>query len=124
MRNTWRTVGIIAGIAVVATVVLLLSRGWISKRIYFSASRRLTERLTPELKDKYEEELTYTLNKFWSVYDKGMISQNDMTDVMDKMKRLIEKESIEDEDIFNFGGYVSRIYADALQKHHQEQLTE
>jgi tRNA C32,U32 (ribose-2'-O)-methylase TrmJ len=124
MSRTWRTVGIVAGIAVVAIGVLVLSRGWIAKRVYFSASRQLTERLTPELKQKYEEELTYTMNKFWSVYEKGMISQNDMTDVMDKMKRLIKKESIEDEDIFNFGGYVSRIYADALQKHHQEQSTQ
>lgn len=116
-----RKITVIVLVVVVAALALVvLSRGWIAKRIYFSNSRRLVERLSPNLAEKYSEELTYSLEKFWSVHERGLTTQNDMNDVMDRMKRLLKKETLEDEDIFNFGGFVSRIYTDAIQQHQRE----
>ena len=115
---------IILIVAVLAISLLVISRKWISRHVYVQAGHRLTERLSPEQQAKYGEELRYTLEKFWSFYEKGLISQNDLTDVMDKMKRLEKKDEITDDDIFNFGGYVSRIYSDAMHEYHKKTLNQ
>jgi hypothetical protein len=112
---------VIVIVCVAALVIFIRSRGRISKGIYDRTGRRIAERLTPKQREKYDEELTYTLDKFWSCYEGGIISQNDLTDVVERMKRLERKESLEDMDIFDFIGYVSRIYTDAMLKHHERE---
>lgn len=108
--------------AFLAVSFVYMSRERISHYIYTSTGDKLAERLPPELKVKYEKELEYTLNKFWNCYKGDLISQNDLTDVMDRMKRLAKKKEIEDMDIFDFIGDVSRIYTDAMQEHHRREL--
>ena len=124
MLSKQTTVIIVLIITVLAVSLIMISRGWIAKQVYMKAGRRLVERLGPEQQSKYGEELRYTINKFWSFYEKGLISPNDLTDVTEKMKRLAKKSEITDEDIFDFGSYVSRIYSDAMHEHHKQILTQ
>lgn len=114
-----RFVLLIVLIAAAAILILLfLSREAISKKVYMRAGERLAERMTPEQKAKYGEELKYTLDKFWGFYEKDAVSRNDLTDVMNKMDRLTKKGKLNDMEIFDFIGYVSRIYTDAMRKRH------
>jgi tRNA C32,U32 (ribose-2'-O)-methylase TrmJ len=122
MRRKQLTTVIVLIVVAAAVMTMILSRGWISKRVYMRAGRRLAERLSPEHRAKYEKELEYTLDKFWSCYKQGIISQNDLTDVMDRMKRLGNKEKVEKKEIFEFIGYVSRIYTDAMLESHRRTL--
>lgn len=108
--------------AVIAISLVFISRGRISKHVYDNAGEKLAERLPPKLNVKYGKELEYTLNKFWSCYEDGIVSQNDLTDVMERMKRLQGKKEIKDMDVFDFIGDVSRIYTDAMQEHHRREL--
>ena len=75
-----------------------------------------------DLQTKYGEELKYTVDKFWKCYEKDICSRNDMTDVMDYMKRLTGSGGITDSDIFEFIGFVSRLYTDRLDHHHREDI--
>ena len=111
-------------VMVIVIVSLFRSRQWMSKQVYMGAGRRLSERLTPEQQMKYGEELRYTLDKFWSFYEKELISQNDLTDVVEKMKRLGRKREVENMELFDFIGYVSRIYTDAMHEYHEKTLTQ
>ncbi len=111
-------------VIVIVIVSLFLSRQWMSKQVYMRAGHQLSERLTPEQQTKYGEDLRYTLDKFWSFYEKGLISQNDLTDVVEKMKRLGRKREVENMELFDFIGYVSRIYTDAMHEYHEKTLTQ
>ncbi len=121
-----RRISVIAAAAavIVLIVVLLLMRGTTSKRVYERAGNALAGQLTTALRERYEEELRYTLDKFWSCYESDIVSKNDLNDVMDKMRLLRDRDTIEDEDIFNFIGFVSRIYTDALHEYHRRVLQE
>lgn len=121
-----RRIAVIAAVAavIVLIVVLLLMRGTTSKHAYTRAGDTLAKQLTPELRERYEQELRYTLDKFWSCYESGIVSKNDLNDVMDKMRLIGNRDTIEDEDIFNFIGFVSRIYTDALHEYHRRALQE
>ncbi len=107
---------------IVLIAVLLLMRGTLSKRVYERTGVELAGQLTPALRERYGEELRYTLDKFWSCYESGIVSKNDLNDVMDKMRLLGNRDTVEDEDIFNFIGFVSRIYTDALHEYHRREL--
>lgn len=122
MRRRWTVLYIVAGAAIILFVALLLMRASVSKKVYTGTGEELARQLTPKLQEKYKEELRYTLDKFWSCYESDIVSQNDLNDVMDRMRYLKKKETIEDEDIFNFIGFASRIYTDALHEHHQRAL--
>ena len=110
-----------AGIVVI-TAALVAGRGWISSRSYFRTADRLSSSMPADLQAKYGEELKYTVDKFWSCYKQGICSRNDMTDVMDGMKRLTSGANITDSDIFDFIGFVSRLYTDRLDDHHRESI--
>lgn len=108
-------------VVVAAGTVLFVLRGNISSRVYHNEGKALSEALSPKLADKYGEELKYTLDKFWSCYEDGIVSQNDMTDVVDRMRELRAGSEIKDLDVFYFIGYVSRIYVDGIKERHREQ---
>ena len=112
----------IAVIVIVCLAVALFvsSRGWIAKKLYDRTGRNIASRLTQKQREKYAEELAYTLEKFWSCYEKDIVTQNDLTDVMEQMKRLEQKKEFEDMEVFEFIGYVSRAYTDAIMKKQQE----
>lgn len=120
MKKRW-VIPVIALAIVIVVLALFLSRGWIRESIYRKNSEKLAERLSPELKAKYMPDFVYTIDKFWEFYEKGIVGQNDLTDVMDKMNYLIGKENIRDREIFDFITYVSRIYTDAMNRYHEEQ---
>jgi hypothetical protein len=103
-----------------AFVVMYVSRDSISRKVYERTGERLAGRMTPEQREKYGADLTYTLDTFWKFRERGLISQNDLADVMDKMKRLAGKDRLEDMEIFDFIGYVSRIYTEVIRKNREK----
>jgi hypothetical protein len=113
---------IIVGAAVVVIVALVAGRGWISSRSYYRAADRLSSSMPADLQAKYGEDLKYTIDKFWNCYEEDICSRNDMTDVMDGMKRLTSGGEITDSDIFKFIGFVSRLYTDRLDKYHRADI--
>lgn len=119
MKKRWM-IPIIAIFVIALVLALVLSRGWLKESIYRKSSERLAEKLSPELQAKYMTDLVYTLDKFWEFYEKGIVGQNDLTDVMDKMNYLRDKDAIRDRDIFDFISYVSRIYTDAMNRYHED----
>jgi hypothetical protein len=123
-----RTSGKIAiiGVCIAAAVViaLLLMRGSLSKKVYDGTGATLAGRLSPELREKYGEELRYTLDKFWSCYEDDIVSRNDLNDVMDRMRILTDRDAVDDEEVFEFIGFVSRIYTDAIHEHHRRTMPE
>ena len=117
-----RTPLIILAIVVAAAALLLASRGWFAHRMYDAAGDRIAARFNEKQRERYGGELEYTLDKFWSCYESDLVSQNDLTDVMDRMKRLTEGDELEDRDIFDFIGYVSHIYTEAIRESHDRTL--
>src|SRR5512137_2541334 len=114
MKRAKLTITIAAILAVVAIVVaLVFSREWIAKQVYDRSGSSLAAKLTPELEKKYASDLHYTLKTFWKFYDRGLVSRNDLNDAMEKMKSLRAKKEITDREIFDFIGYVSRLYTEA-----------
>ncbi len=111
-----------AVVVVLVILALWLPRNWLAHRTWQTEADALKDRLSPKLEAKYGEELKYTLDKFWSCYSDKIISRNDMTDVMDRLRKLKGKSEIEDKDIFEFIGYVSRIYTDSIQKKNRGQI--
>jgi len=111
---------IIGAAAVVVIAALVAGKGYISSRAYVRAAGTLSSSLPADLQTKYGEDLQYTVDKFWNCYDEEICSRNDMTDVMDYMKRLTAGGEISDSDIFEFIGFVSRLYTDRLDRHHRE----
>lgn len=111
--------------AVIVIIILIYSfRGNIARWRYSSIKEKLINSLTEKQKEEYRKDLNYTLEKFWDCYDHGLISQNDMVEVMEKTRILIDKEKITNSDLFDFVGYVSRIYTDAIQRHNREIIME
>ncbi len=110
---------ILTATVVVIVLLLFLSKGWLAENLYRSAGERVDEKLNERLSEKYSADLNYTLDKFWEFYESGIVNRNDLTDVMDKMKQLAEREEIKNRDIFDFITYVSRIYTDAMHEYHK-----
>lgn len=115
---------IIGAAAVVVIAALVAGRGYISSRAYFRTAGRLSSSLQPDLQTKYGVELQDAIDKFWSCYDQEICSRNDMTDVMDYMKRLTAGGDISDSDIFEFLGFVTRLYTDRIEVHHRNTIME
>lgn len=115
-----RTVLIIVVIAAAAIISLILLRNMISGGLYSREGAELVEKLPPALRAKYGEELEYTLDKFWNCYKDDIVSQNDMTDVMERIRELKGRTEITDNEIFEFIGMVSGIYTEGMRKRHTE----
>ena len=119
MKKKW-IIPVVAIVVIAIILAVVLSRGKLRESIYRKSGERLADKLSPELQVKYMNDLVYTLDKFWEFYDKEIVNQNDLTDVMEKMNYLRSKETIRDREIFDFISYVSRIYTDAMNKYHEE----
>ncbi len=117
-----RTMIFIAVVAVLIIVIALASRQWTVRHIYFSYANKIVYKMNPEQKAKYFEDYDYTVKKFWQLYTRKVMTRNDLNDVVWKMKRLSKKSELKDSEVFDFIGYVSRLYTDALARKHREQL--
>lgn len=122
-RTPMTTIVVIVALVVIATLAVS-SRQWIAEQSFKSAGRSLAGKLTPELKTKYGGDLAETLDTFWKCYERKYVSRNDLNDVMEKMSTIRSKSPVEETDVFDFIGYVSRIYTDAIQKHQSDALPE
>ncbi len=120
-RNLFIT---IAAVVTVAIILLYSFRGSIARWRYSGTKQELIGRLSPEQEERYGEDLDYTMNKFWDCYQNDLISENDMVTVMERTGTLLEKEELANADIFNFIGFVSRIYTDAIHIHNKKLLRE
>lgn len=119
---TIATVAVIA--AILAAALLFGSRDAISKRMFMRSGRQLEGALAPDLRQKYGGDLQYTLKTFWKFYDRGLLTRNDLNDVADKIKTLRGRETITDREIFDFLGYVSRLYTEAMKRSQNETFPE
>jgi hypothetical protein len=125
MKQRKLTVAVILLIAaVLAITALITSRERISKHVFMRSSRNLAAKLNPDLQKKYGNDLRYTLEKFWQCYERGLIPREDLNDVTEKMKTLRDKKTPTDMDIFDFIGYVSRLYTEAINRHQRDMFPE
>ena len=115
---------IVVAAAVVVIAALVAGKGYIASSAYSRAAGRLNSALPADLQAKYGGELRDALDKFWNCYSKDICSRNDMTDVMDYMKRLSASGDISDSDIFEFLGFVTRLYTDRLDVYHRNSIME
>ncbi len=124
--NRKRLLIAIAAVVVVAALVttLVSSRQWIAHRSYERAGAGLAARFTGAQTQKYGTDLRYTLDKFWEFYEKDLVSQNDLNDVMEKTKSLRAKKDLSDMDIFDYIGYVSGLYTEAMRRRQSEMFPE
>ena len=125
MKQRKLTVAVILLIAaVLAITALISSKERISKHVFMRSSRNLAAKLNPDLQKKYGNDLRYTLEKFWQCYERGLIPREDLNDVTEKMKALRDKKTLTDMDIFDFIGYVSRLYTEAINRRQREMFPE
>jgi hypothetical protein len=125
VKNKKVAIAITAIVALVVIVSLLVtSRHWIAHQSYLAAGRGLAAKLAPPQKEKFSSDLAYTLATFWKFYEKGLVSRNDVNDVMEKMSMLRSKKQLADMDVFDFIGYVSRLYTEAMRKHQSDMFPE
>lgn len=123
MNRNRKTAAAAAGAALlILALPIFLGRDWIPSRAYRRAGARVIAGMSPALQAKYGEELHYTLDKFWDCYRDGACSRNDMTDVMDRLRSLGGRETINDRDVFDLIGVISRIYSDRFDERHRRQL--
>ena len=117
-------ISLVAAAIVVAIVLLLANREDVMLSVYESEGEKLVRRIPPDYRDRYTDELRYTLEKFWSAYEREYVTQNDLTDVVDRMRTLNARPEVTRMDIFRFIDDVSRLYTDAFNKAHEEYLRE
>jgi hypothetical protein len=122
-RTLATTLAVLAAVAAV-TVILVSSRGWIAHHAFDRAGKRFEARFNEAQEKKYGSDLHYTLDKFWEFYEKGLVPRNDLNDVMEKMQTLRAKKELTDMDIFDFIGYVSRLYTEAMRRRQSEMFPE
>lgn len=123
-RKTITVAAFAAVAAVLAAALLVGARDEISRRMFMRSGRQLEAALGPDLQKKYGGDLQYTLKTFWKFYDRGLLGRNDLNDVMDKMKALRARPAIADIEIFDFIGYVSRLYTEAMKRSQSETFPE
>jgi hypothetical protein len=123
-RRTYTIAAVVAVAAVLAAALLLGARDAIAERMFMRSGRQLEAALGPDLQKKYGNDLQYTLKTFWKFYDRGLVGRNDLNDVMDKMKTLRGRDSIAEMEIFDFIGYVSRLYTEAMNRSQSETFPE
>jgi len=120
-----RSALIITFIAAIAVVVALyLARGWVVERVYFKTAEKVADKFSTKAKSKYFDDFHYTTNKFWTFYQNGTVSRNDLNDVIWKMRKLEKKREVSDTEAFDFIGYVSRLYTDAMNEKLQKKINE
>lgn len=109
-------------VAVIIFLVLIYSmRGTIAERRFKGKADRLTEKIPDEYKDKYRKEFNYAMDKFWDSYEEGIVSENDLMDVIDYMDDLNSREKVSRKEIFDFLDYVTGIYTSEIKKKQEEE---
>lgn len=103
-------------------LVLFIFKGFISKQIYMMQVNELADKVPAPADDRinYKEDLRYTMNKLWSSRQEKIITQNDLNEVLDRLKALNRKENVTEKEIFDFIDYVSNIYTTAIIKRNNE----
>jgi hypothetical protein len=125
MNRKTLTIAIVSLVACITVIAILVSsRHWLTHQAYMRSAKDLESRLDAALAQKYAKDLHYTLDKFWHFYDEGLISRNDLNDVMQKMQLLRAKKDLGNMDLFDFIGYVSRLYTEAMKRHQREMFPE
>ena len=116
----------IAALAALAAIITILvsSREWIAHETFVRSGKSLVAKFNSAQEKKYAADLRYTLDKFWEFYDKGLVSRNDLNDVMDKMRSLRAKNELAEADIFDFIAYVSMLYTEAMHRRQSEMFPE
>lgn len=122
--NRKMSAAVAAAALVIAVLALVQGRDRIAAGSYRRAGERVRSGMSASLQAKYGKDLSYTLDKFWSCYRGGICSRNDMTDVMERLRRLGAQETISDRDIFDLIGFISRMYSDRLDQHHRRLIDE
>ncbi len=124
--NRKRLLIAIAAAFVVAALVaaLVSSRQWIARTSYRRSGAGLAARFNPTQEKKYGTDLSYTLDKFWEFYEKDLVSRNDLNDVMEKTRSLRAKKDLTDMEIFDYIGYVSGLYTEAMRRRQSEMFPE
>ncbi|MBN1885332.1 MAG: hypothetical protein JW876_07415 [Candidatus Krumholzibacteriota bacterium] len=117
-------VAVVAAAIVVLIVILFANRGDVARKIYLAEGERLVERIPPDYRDRYTEELRYTLDKFWSAWEGGYVTRNDLTDVTDRMRSLNAQDEVTRMEIFDFIGDVSRLYTDAFNEERERRAAQ
>ena len=111
-------------VVIIALLIVTYSlRDFISEKRFMTKAERLADKIPPEHKEHYEKEFYYAINKFWECYEKKVVSENDLIDVLDYIDDLNRKEQVSREEIFDFLGYVSRIYTTAIRKNQERKQT-
>jgi len=114
-------IAIAALVALVAIITIFVSsREWIAHETFARSGKRLAAKFNAAQEKKYATDMRYTLEKFWEFYDKGLVSRNDLNDVMDKMRSLSAKNELAESDIFDFIAYVSMLYTEAMHRRQSE----
>lgn len=106
--------------ALSVVLVLFLLKGFISKQIYMRQVNELAEKVPAGDGINYKEDLRYTMNKLWSSRQENLTTQNDLNEVLDRLKALNRKETVTRNEIFDFIDYVSDIYTTAIIKKNNE----
>jgi hypothetical protein len=119
---TRRTVIVIVILVAALAAALFVIKGNIPKHLYYGQGRRISSSLDTKIEEKYREDFRYTLDKFWGCYEDGIVSQKDLTDVMERMKKLGSTGEITDREMFDLIGYISRIYTDGMRRYHKETM--
>lgn len=116
-----RKIVITAAVVIAALAAIYFFRAGIAERRFKGKADQLAEKIPEKYREAYEEEFYYNINKFWSAYENGLVSKNDLIDVTDYMNDLNRKEELSRKEVFDFMSYVSRIYTEEIKKRHEEE---
>lgn len=100
-------------IVLIAAAVFFL-RGVLPKMVFMRKGDKLAEKIPPEFVEYYSDELRYTLDRFWACYEEGIVSKNDLNDVVERLDALNRKDDVTKSEIFQYIGYVSGLYSEAI----------
>jgi hypothetical protein len=99
---------------IAAFILALLFTGGIAERRYRAKAEKLAERIPADRREHLEGEFYYVIDKFWSAYENGLVTENDLLDVTDYMDDLNRSERVGSREIVEFLDYVSGIYTQEI----------
>lgn len=102
----------LSALAVIA-LIIILARGYIAKAVFMGKVDDLAGKIPPKYAEYYEEELRYTASTFWDFYREGVVSKNDLNDVVDRMDSLNRNDTLTKDQTFELIDYMSGIYTEA-----------
>ncbi len=100
----------------VIVIIIILAQGYIAEAVFMSKVDGLAGKISPKFVEYYEDELRYTAATFWDFYQEGVVSKNDLNDVVDRMDSLDRNDILTKDQTFDLIDYMSRIYTEASKK--------